>query len=324
MIRDLPALALALLPLSACGATKEIGQLDEGSGDGDDSATDPTQTESDTQHMCGFETGVEEGSNCTPETGDDGEETDACKSEDGDDCTASMSAEGGTDTGGCGASVCDPQPDGTTEAEFVIDGEPFPFDEVSDLELPCTIESVEGGSPATITLSCTVDDAPVVHTIEANLPETFTLAVGTNVVFSHFVWVPMWTEEWFSLRADFEDVDPLLLAGIRGSTLLPYPIETGLVLLAEPFYGHVDLSVEDGVCEVEPACGEDECAQERRQAIAVSTDVDALVYDGNTGYVGQTSTVEVRVQQAAALENIQCTDFPATDYTVLVVNLGDG
>lgn len=306
MIRDVRVLALGLLSLAACGATKEIGQLDEGSGDGDES-------ESDTIHMCGFETGVDEsgeGSNCLPST-----------SEDDDD--------GGTETGGCGASLCDPQPDGTTEAVFVVDGEPSPFDEVSDLELPCTIESVEGPSGpdavfTTIALQCTVEDALVEHTIETTLPETFTLATGTQVVFSHFVHVPMWSEEWFSLRAPIEGTDALLLAGINGGTLLPYQVENGLVLLAEPFFGHVTLSVQDGVCDVEPLCSPDDCYQERRQAIAVSTDAETVVYDGNTGHVGQTSTMEVRVAQAGALENVQCTDLPSLEYRVLLANVGDG
>lgn len=323
MTRDLPALALALLSLSACGATKEIGQIDEGSGDGDDSATDPTQTESDTQHMCGFETGVEEGSNCIPETGDDGEETDACQAEDGDDCTASMSAEGGTDTGGCGASVCDPQPDDSTEAFFIIDGD-FDRGEVSDLELPCTIESVEGDGHVTVTLSCTVAEEVVARKIVANVPTTLGLVPGTAVNFSHFVWQPFWTEQWFSLRLTTEGVDPLIMAGIRGSTLLPQPIEEGLVLLSEPFYGHVGLAVQDGVCGVEPVCDANDCAQERRQAIAVSTDTEALVYDRSTAHVGELSTVEVRVEDAVAFENVVCSDLPPTEYSVLVVNVGDG
>jgi hypothetical protein len=317
MIRDMRVLALAILPLAACGTTKEIGQLDETSSDGDDSASDPTLTESDTQPMCGFESSSGGGSNCIHESSGEAGETEDSESD-------SEGSSDGTDTGGCGASVCDPQPDGVTEAEFVIDGEAGGIGEVSDLELPCTIESVEGEAPVTVTLSCTVEDEIVVHTIEANVPTTLNLVAGHEVVFSHFVWQPFWSEEWFSLRWPAEDVDTLLMAGIRGGTLLPQPIEQGLVLLAEPFYGNVDMAVVDDVCELEPLCT-DGCAQERRHAITVATgNEEALVYDGHTDFVGELNSVEIRVARAMSLENMQCEDVPATMYSVLVVNTTEG
>jgi hypothetical protein len=321
MIRDVRVLALCLLPLSACGTTKEIGQLDESSSDGDDSASDPTLTESDTTPMCGFESSSG-GSNCIHESsGDEGEGDGTDESDDGG--TGGSDDDGG-DTDGCAPSVCQVPPDGLTEAEFVIDGDPDPAGDVSDLELPCTIESVEGKAPVTVTLSCTVGDEIVVHTIEANVPTTLNLVAGHQVVFSHFVWQPFWSEEWFSLRWNALDVDPLLMAGIRGGTLLPQPIEQGLVLLSEPFYGNVEMAVDDDVCELEPLCG-DACAQERRHAISVSTgNQEALVYDGHTQIVGELNSVEIRVATAKSLENVQCEDVPSTVYSVLVVNTTEG
>jgi hypothetical protein len=317
MIRDLRVLALGILPLAACGTTNEIGQLDESS-----SADDDGDTGSDADDSASSQTATVT-------------DTDPCINEDGDSCTGPMTtptgedssssnSDDGGDTGGCSPSICEVPPDGLTEAEFVIDGDPDPFGDVSDLELPCTIESVEGEAPVTVTLSCTVEDEIVVHTIEANVPTTLNLVAGHQVVFSHFVWQPFWSEEWFSLRWNAPDVDPLLMAGIRGGTLLPQPIEQGLVLLSEPFYGNVEMAVDDDVCELEPLCG-DACAQERRHAISVSTgNQEALVYDGHTQIVGELNSVEIRVATAKSLENVQCEDVPSTVYSILVVNTTEG
>jgi lysophospholipase L1-like esterase len=100
-------LALGLLALSACGATKEIGQLDESSSDADDSASDPTLTESDTQPMCGFESSSG-GSNCVHESsGDEGESDDS-----GTDGGTDGGTDDGTDTDGCSPTICEAPPDG--------------------------------------------------------------------------------------------------------------------------------------------------------------------------------------------------------------------
>jgi len=311
--------------LAACGTTKEIGQLDEGSSD--DTADDDDSASSQSASASMTDTSADD-DGTTMTVGESGTVDDGDTS--GSDTQGSDS---GTDTGGCnGPSVCDPQPDGATEADFVIDGVVFNDIDATDLELPCTIESVTGDAPVTVTLACTVEDGIVMHTIETNVPTTLNLVPGTAVVFSHFIWVPFWTEEWFSLRLDMEDVDTLLLAGIRGGTILPQQIEEGLVLLAEPFYGNVDLEAHDDVCELEPVCEEtggnfvtSDCGQDRRHAIAITTGGDeALVYDRNTATVGDSNTAQIRVGEAKSIENVSCTDIPSPWYEIVVVNTTEG
>jgi len=309
------AMTIALL-LGACGETKQIGELDGGSSEsGDDSGTQTASESNSSATMTTSSTSETEtasGTATTPTTGE----------EDSSDGESSEADSSGTDTDGCdGGSVCDPQPDGDTEAAFVIDGRPAQLEPIEILERPCSIESVVGDEPAIVTLHCPMGDAIAVHTIETNVPTTLNLVPGTAVVFSHVIELPFWNEEWFSLRLDFEDVDPLLLAGGRASAVHPAVAPQ----LPEPFYGNVTIAEAQGVCELEPVCDVNACAQERREAIAVAAGGDEMsVYDGRTELVGDGSQFQVRVDIARSYENVQCTDVPGHWYEFVIVNVTEG